>query len=648
MSDLVPIPFASLLRRAWHEHHRQQSIFDLPERRFHRQAPDLDLSVAFGGSRAANPVGPAAGPHTQLAQNILLSWLAGARILELKTVQVNDRLTLSRPCIDMATVGYNTEWSQELTLDQSLREYVKASMLIDLVAASGLAGLHASDTVFDISVGYDLDGIRSDRIRRWLENMRRADALVGELREEIPAEFARWRDWPFRTEISRSITLSTFHGTPAGEIERIGEFLIGLGFHLIIKLNPPMLGRARLEALLHDTLGYDDIVVNRACYERNLEFDEAVAMMRRLRALGARGGVEVGIKCGNTLEVLNRGTFLKEPVQYLSGQPLHVLHLALVAQWRRAMGGALPVSFSAGVDALNVADCVASGLAAVTTCTDLLRPGGYGRLPRYLASLQDRMRALGARTIGELVLATGGGTGNLEAAVCRNTDELLARALADERYRAARNRKPPRKVGSQLWLWDCLDCDKCIPVCPNDANFEIEVEPFATEAPTIEAGPLGWEETGRHPYAVSKRYQFANFADACNDCGNCDVFCPEDGGPYVEKPRFFGTEAGWRQAAPAGGFALVHEAAATTLFGRFGGREFVLRHADGAPEAAFSAPGLVTTRVDWASGAVRAAATVAGVESATLDLSYYLAMRTLIEALRRPDRVNFVNIGLAG
>ncbi len=100
---------------------------------FHRPRNEYDLSVKFLGKNAANPVGPAAGPHTQLAQNIVLAWLAGSRILELKTVQLNDRIELTRPCIDMATIGYNTEWSQELSLDESLREYVKASMIIEIL-----------------------------------------------------------------------------------------------------------------------------------------------------------------------------------------------------------------------------------------------------------------------------------------------------------------------------------------------------------------------------------------------------------------------------------------------------------------------------------------------------------------------------------
>ncbi|MCX6552184.1 MAG: glutamate synthase, partial [Acidobacteria bacterium] len=162
MAELVPVAFPVLLRRARREFDRREAIFDLPARKFYRPSPATDLSVPYAGERAANPIGPAAGPHTQLAQNIALCWLAGARIIELKTVQANDTLTLSRPCIDMATLGYNTEWSQELRLDLSVREYVKASMLIQALDAWGVLGSpgQADGTVFDISVGYDLAGIR--------------------------------------------------------------------------------------------------------------------------------------------------------------------------------------------------------------------------------------------------------------------------------------------------------------------------------------------------------------------------------------------------------------------------------------------------------------------------------------------------------
>ena len=675
MAELVPVPLHLLLRRVHHEFRRGRAIFDLPERAFRRRAPAagpvLDLSVPYAGTRAANPIGPAAGPHTQLAQNIALGWLAGARIFELKTIQVNDRLSLSRPCIDMATIGYNTEWSQELRLEESLREYVKASMIVEVLSASGVidqdrdSGFGTRDSsvtlpdpfVFDISVGYDLEGIRSQAVAAWLRSMRDAAAIVDQLRRDIPDEFAPFRDYPFRTCLADGVTLSTFHGTPAREVEQIGEFLIGeLGFHTVIKLNPPMLGRDRVKAILHGVLGYDGVTVNPDVYERDLPFDEAVAVIRRLQAMADQRGVTAGVKCGNTLEVLNAGTFLKERVQYLSGQPLHALHAALALQWREAFGAGLQVSFSAGVDAQNAADCVAAGLVPVTTCTDLLRAGGYGRLSRYFTSLEERMRAAGARTIPEFIVQTAGlgvaraepAGENLDRAMRINAKALLDKALTGERYRAARNRKPPRKLGTHLWLWDCLSCRKCIPACPNDAVFEIEVEPFAGEVPVIEVGGDGsWRETGRRLYRAMKATQIAVFADACNDCGNCDVFCPEDGGPQIEKPRFFGSFESWQRAAPLTGFVLTKADDALVLRGRMAEGSFVLSHVPGSAEAQFDT-GVAVVVLDWESHEVVSARPRSGQSPSPesrvpVDLSPYLTLRLLLGALSSGPRVNFAN-----
>src|SRR5690242_18558753 len=171
MAELVPIPLPLLLRRAFLEYEREGKIFDLPKSKFFRGLPGLDLSVAFHGRRASTPLGPAAGPHGQLAQNIVLSWLGGARIIELKTIQILDELKIPRPCIDAANVGFNVEWSQELKLEQSLREYVGASMFLEILKTSPLLSDEFSgaftDTIYDMSVGYNLEGIRSPRVRQW-------------------------------------------------------------------------------------------------------------------------------------------------------------------------------------------------------------------------------------------------------------------------------------------------------------------------------------------------------------------------------------------------------------------------------------------------------------------------------------------------
>ena len=76
--DLTPYSFDTLLSRIAHEWDRRHRVFDLPTARFWSPHPETDLSMKFLGRPAATPVGPAAGPHSQMAQNIVLGWLAEA------------------------------------------------------------------------------------------------------------------------------------------------------------------------------------------------------------------------------------------------------------------------------------------------------------------------------------------------------------------------------------------------------------------------------------------------------------------------------------------------------------------------------------------------------------------------------------------
>ena len=658
MAELIPISFENLLKRMYHEYKRNDSIFDLPSRKFHRPSRDVDMSVSFCGNTAANPVGPAAGPQTQLAQNIVLSWLAGSRILELKTVQIKDQLEFSRPCIDMATVGYNTEWSQELRLEESLREYVKASMIIEILKRwlyDSIPKPQTSnpnlDTIFDVSVGYDLAGIQTSEIRRWLNAMRNAQPLIEEYRRQIPTEFKAYRDIPFTSEIANSITLSTFHGTPADEIERICEFLLTeMDYHVIIKMNPPMLGKERLEYLLHEKLGYADVEVNQNVYKVNITFPDAVEVVRRLQSVATRQGKTLGVKFGNTLEVMNKGRFLKDKVQYLSGQPLHVLHLALVDEWRNVFGAEFPISFSAGVDANNFADCVSTGLIPITTCTDLLRPGGYGRLPQYLLNLEHRMKAIGASTIKEFILNSSRQNHEVEtydhaAAILSNTSDLLTKSIENPRYHAQSNQKAPRKIGSHLRLWDCINCDKCIPVCPNDANFYFEIEPVEILYNNIKIVEDGWIETEGGVLKIEESHQIATFADACNECGNCDVFCPEDGGPYIEKPRFFGSLDGWRRWSKLSGFVLTREGKKPVLYGRFSDKEYELCLDEQSKKATFKVDG-VSVSVDWDTRKIVDIKYRNNSIGKVIDMAYFFSMATLLKGMLNASRIHFVNVGM--
>src|SRR5205085_12010884 len=136
-------------------------------------------------------------------------------------------------------------------------------------------------------------------------------------------------------------------------------------------------------------------------YTAGLQFDESVALTRRLTDFAAARGRHFGCKFSNTLEVLNHRQFFTpdNQIQYLSGQPLHVITMSLTDVFRQAVGPYVPISFSAGIDRLNFPAAVACGFVPVTVSTDLLRPGGYGRLSAYLRGLEQAMRVVRASNI---------------------------------------------------------------------------------------------------------------------------------------------------------------------------------------------------------------------------------------------------------
>ncbi len=682
MDELTPYPMAALARRVCREWRQRRAIFDLPERLFFLGDPDHDLSVRSSGRVAASPYGPAAGPHTQMAQNIVLAWLGGARIIELKTVQVLDELQIPRPSMDMQTVGYNVEWSQELKLEQSLEEYVKAAMLIEILTAGGelplVPGFAA--TIFDISVGYDLAGIRNARVGAFIRGMLDARTTIERLRAELPAELGRLRDLDFRPRIADTVTLSTFHGCPPAEIEQIVDYLQEeFGLHCIVKLNPTLLGPTEVNRLLHEVLGYHEIQVPATAFANDLSWKQAVGIIGRLRERAAARGLGFGVKLTNTLLVQNHRSCFPEHVEeiYLSGAPLHVLALHLVQRCRRQFGAELPLSFSAGIRRASFPDAVALGLVPVTVCTDLLQTGGYGRARGYFTELTRRLVAVGAATIGDFVIrAYGHGAAALEqlgladddprargchaalaaggdlraatgddddlharwsnAAALLNTATYVPAATADPRYAEAKNSRPPRKLGSRLKLFDCVSCDKCVPVCPNNAIFTYTMPPREIPLVRLRRRETGWERHQAGVMQITGAHQIGIIPDFCNACGNCDVFCPEDGGPHLMKPRIFLTREAWRRARPLDGFHFQATATGYDACGRFGGRDFRVENRD--RQVSYSGRGF-GVQFDAADPE----GTLTGDATAEVDLACFAIIDSLFQALFDSAAVNAVN-----
>jgi putative selenate reductase len=524
-----------------------------------------------------------------------------------------------------------------------------------------------------MSVGYDLAGIRSERVQAFVGGMRDARVVVDRLRRQIPDELRALRDIDFPTALSDSVTLSTFHGCPPDEIERILDFLLGSGLNCIVKLNPMLLGPERARELLNEVMGYAELRIPDTAFERDTRWEQMLAFVERLGRTAVERGLGFGVKFSNTLIVENHRSFFpaSEKEMYLSGPPLYVLAMNLVREFRRAFGMRFPVSYSAGIDRANFPDAVALGLVPVTVCSDLLKPRGYARATGYLEALGARMRTLGARSVPDYVIrayglgapalrnlgvsdarrlracesALAGGSDLAVAAgpelharwvaeaARLNTEHHVARATEDPRYAQAAHRKPPRKIGSQLELFDCVSCHKCVPVCPNDANFDFALPRLEQQIVKLRHERDAWTSRTEGRLVIEQARQYASFADFCNECGNCDVFCPEDGGPYVVKPRFFGRLDDWRASALDG---FVLEAPSRALLGRIGGIEY--RLATEGDRARYEGPGF-SLLFDPADPL----GSLTGRADGELDLSYFHILRWIRDAVYAGERVNYLN-----
>jgi putative selenate reductase len=420
------------------------------------QAPGPRLASRLFGRLLAAPLGVAAGPHSQLSQNIAAAWLCGARFIELKTVQVEDDIEVPRPCIDAEDETYNCEWSQELSLEASFREYLNAWVLVHALAHR--LGLPGPGALFAMSVGYDFEGIRSPEVQGFIAAMRDARGPLSEAVEAVAQVYPPVRDLELPSSISNHVTLSTMHGCPPEEIERIARVLLeDLGLHTWIKLNPTLLGPDRLRALLNGALGFEVQIPDEA-FEHDPRFPDAMAMARRLAERAARAGASFGLKLSNTLEVLNhRGVFpASEKKMYLSGRALHPLTLALAHEATEALDGQVPISFCGGADAFSFEELVADGLWPVTVCSDLLKPGGYARLRQYLLNLEAALDRAGAASLAELAERRGGARARLA--------EHAERAGRQRRF--ARRDRPVRFKGARpLDLFDCVAAP-CQEACP--------------------------------------------------------------------------------------------------------------------------------------------------------------------------------------
>jgi putative selenate reductase len=461
MTDRM-IPLSCEALGAWlvKEMDARHAMAGIPSSLFFRPNPEDPFRITIGRYDLDTPIGVAAGPHTQLAQNIIAAWLCGARVIELKTVQELDELEVAKPCIDMQDAGYNVEWSQELHIGQSIDEYVKAWVLIHALHRHlGLEGT-TPGILFNMSIGYDLKGIQQSKVQTFLREMANAEEKIKACCSELERFFPWIWELEIPTKLSDQVTLSTMHGCPPDEIERIASYL--LTHHqldTLVKLNPTLLGVPELELILQKTLGFYDIQPARETCEKDLTFDQAIPMLKRLASLACEEGRLFGVKLSNTLAVENRRKVFSpsEKEMYLSGRPLHPVTVQLAHRLRKALAGeSILYSFAGGADAFNVADLLASGMSMVTTCSDLLRPGSYSRLRQYLEEIDSSIKAIGTSSIDAFMIARAGGSCSALEAAAKNLAVYAEQVLENPIYRENRFEREATKNVRALGLFDCI------------------------------------------------------------------------------------------------------------------------------------------------------------------------------------------------
>ena len=387
---MYPISFRSLMNWVVTEYAGCGDVFGV-----HKQYHATGKSLPIFGERIETPFGPAAGPNSQLAQNIIAAYVAGARFFEVKTVQKMDGADLAacvpRPCILANDEGYNQEWSTELTVPQAMDEYIKAWCALKVL--SKVYGFGDPDGfVFNMSVGYDLEGIKGEKVNTYIDGMMDAGrtAIFGECKEVLKELFPQETAFidAISPRVSRSVTVSTLHGCPPDEIERIAGYLISeKHLHTFVKCNPTILGYETARRTL-DAMGYDYIVFDEHHFNEDLQWADAVPMFRRLQALADENGLEFGLKLSNTFPVDTTRGELPNNEMYMSGRSLFPLTIEMCHRISRQFKGKMRISFAGGAEYFNCDKLFAAGIWPITVATTILKPGGYNRLHQMVEKVE--------------------------------------------------------------------------------------------------------------------------------------------------------------------------------------------------------------------------------------------------------------------
>jgi putative selenate reductase len=146
-------------------------------------------------------------------------------------------------------------------------------------------------------------------------------------------------------------------------------------------------------------------------------------------------------------------------------------------------------------------------------------------------------------------------------------------------------------------------------------------------------------------FHVREAMQIGIYADFCNECGNCDTFCPERGGPYKEKPGLYGSLETWEAAAPRDGVFIRDEQTRVSMLARFKEKQYTFELLRSPATYRFY-DGVVAVTIDAETGnAIRADRDAeAGAEPHIVEMEMFFLLKVLLDGLLHPAQVNQINV----
>ena len=464
MSDRMKImPFSNLMEWIIDENKTRNSIFGI--KKYYKA--DSKKGFNIYKEHMETPIGPAAGPNSQLAQNIVASYIAGARFFELKTVQEmnGDELAkcVNKPCIKADDECYNCEWSTELYMDEAIQEYIKAWVLLHFISKE--YGLGANDGfVFNMSVGYNLDDIKKKDTDTFIECMKDANKhkVFNECKEYLKAHINEFKNFKIEdidnipSRVCDSVTESTLHGCPPAEIERIAMYLMEeKELNTFIKCNPTLLGYERARKIL-DEMGFTYVAFTDSHFLTDLQWSDAVVMLKRLMEYADSKGLTFGVKLTNTFPVDVTRDELPSNEMYMSGKSLFALSIKVAEMLSNEFSGKLKIAYSGGADYFNIDKLIDAGIWPVTVATTILKPGGYDRFYQMT----------------EKIMSNGNGIVSFSGVDVKKVQTLSEECKKDKHLIKKSLRFKQNKIKTKNPLTDCFIAP-CSNTCPINQDISL-------------------------------------------------------------------------------------------------------------------------------------------------------------------------------